>query len=134
VSEENEKVAVVRRIYDMIPAMPEAIRDLYFPDFEMDLTEVAWDVGVVRGLDAADAALRPYYETFDDFHIEIDEVIHADQEHVITALHDGGRMRGSDSEVRNSRFHVWTFRDGKVVRLSAHADKDRALEAAGMSE
>jgi len=43
-------------------------------------------------------------------------------------------MRGSDSEVWNRFFHVWTFADGKVVRLSIHTDRNRALEAAGISE
>jgi ketosteroid isomerase-like protein len=53
---------------------------------------------------------------------------------LITAVRDGGRMRGTDSEVRNRFFHAWTFRDGKVVHISAHLDRSRALEAAGLSE
>jgi hypothetical protein len=43
-------------------------------------------------------------------------------------------MPGSDSEVRNHRFHVYAFRDGKVVRFSSHLDKTRALESAGVRE
>jgi ketosteroid isomerase-like protein len=61
-------------------------------------------------------------------------VIHVDDEHVVTSVHDCGRMRGSDSEVRAHFFHVWTFRDGKVVRFSGHFDRNRALEAAGLQE
>jgi ketosteroid isomerase-like protein len=132
-SEKN--LEIVRRIYDEVVARPEAIRHLYGPDYEMDLTDVGGpDVGVVRGFDAADEVLRTYFEMFEDFEVEIDEVIHADEDHVVLAIHDGGRMQGSDFEVRTPRFHVATFRDGKVVRLSAHLDKDRALEAAGLSE
>jgi ketosteroid isomerase-like protein len=71
---------------------------------------------------------------FDDFHIEIEEVIHADAKQVITRVRDGGRMKGSDSEVWNRFFHVWTFGDGKVVSLSLHIDRNQALEAAGLSE
>jgi hypothetical protein len=29
---------------------------------------------------------------------------------------------------------VWTFRDGKVVRLAIHENREEALEAAGLSE
>ena len=43
-------------------------------------------------------------------------------------------MKGSDAEVWNDLFHVWTFRDGRVLRISSHNDKRRALEAAGLSE
>jgi ketosteroid isomerase-like protein len=75
-----------------------------------------------------------YWETFDQFHVEITEVIHADEELVITAVRDGGTMRGSDAEVWNRFFHVWTFGNGKVVRLSIHTEKTRALEAVGLRE
>jgi ketosteroid isomerase-like protein len=131
-SEEN--VEIVRRIYDEIPAGLDAIRDLYGPDYEIDLTAIAPDVGVVRGLDAADEAMRPYYEMFEGFHVEIDELIHADDEHVVTAIHDGGRLRGSDAEVRNYHFHLFGFRHGKVIRFSAYLDRDSVLKAAGLSE
>ena len=127
-------VEIVRRIYDEIVASPEAVRELYASDYELDVTDIGPDIGVIRGFDAANEALRSYFETFEDFYIEIEEVIHADEEHVVTEVHDGGRMPGSDSEVRNHRFHVFAFRDGKVVRFSSHLDKSRALEAAGLSE
>ena len=115
-SEEN--VEVVRRIYDEIVARPEAVRELYHPDYETDVTDVAPDFDVIRGFDAALEALRSYMETFEDFYIELDEVIHADEEHVVVEVRDGGRMRGSDSVVRNHRFHVYVFRDGGLQKYS----------------
>ena len=133
-SEEN--VEIVRRIYDSIPGPPDPIRKFFGPDYEMDLrdSQVVVDIGVVRGFEAADRAIRQYYETFEDFHIEIEELIHADEEHVVVAARDAGRVRGSDSEVGERFFHVWTFRDGKVIRFSGHSDRSRALEAAGLEE
>jgi ketosteroid isomerase-like protein len=130
----QENVEIVRRIYDEIVTRPEAVRELYASDYEMDTTDIAPDVGVIRGFDAALEALRPYFETFEDFYIEIEEVVHADEESVVTEVHDGGRMPGSDSEVRNHRFHVFAFRDGKLVRFSSHLDRNRALEAARLWE
>jgi ketosteroid isomerase-like protein len=131
-SEEN--VETMRRIYAEQVSHPEAVRELYEPDYEMDLTDAAPDIGVVRGFDAVEEALRPYWEMFDDFRYEIEEVIHADERQVVIAARDGGRMRGSNSEVWNRFFHVWTFRAGKVIRHSAHLDRNRALKAAGMRE
>jgi ketosteroid isomerase-like protein len=130
----DENVEIVRRIYDWIPGPPEPVRKFFDPDYEMDLTDFQMDIGVVRGFDAVDRAIRQYYEAFETFHIEIEELIDADEDHVVASVHDGGRMRGSDSEVRTHRFHVWTFRDGKVVRFSGHYDRNRALEAAGLQE
>ena len=64
---------------------------------------------------------------------ELEEVVYADEGRVVNAVRDGGRMRGTDAEVWNRAFHVWTFRDGRIVRLSVHTDRARALEVAGLS-
>jgi ketosteroid isomerase-like protein len=131
-SEEN--VEAVRRAYEEVNARLEAPRELFDPHYEFDARDVAPAMGIVRGREAATEALRDYWETFEDFQVKLQEVLYADEDRVVTAVQDGGRMRGSDAEVWNDLFHVWTFRDGKVVRISSHTDKSRALEAAGLSE
>jgi len=131
-SEEN--VETVRRVYEGVNARLEVPPELFDPDYEFDARDVAPAIGLVRGREAATEALREYWETFEDFQVELQDVVHADEDQVVTAVRDGGRMRGSGAEVWNDLFHVWTFRDGKVVRISSHTDKNRALEAAGLSE
>jgi ketosteroid isomerase-like protein len=132
----QENVEIVRRVYEEISAhhVWEASPDLFDPEFALDVTDAYPDVGVIRGLEAAEAALRGYTETFEDFRVELTEVIHADERHVVTATRDGGRLKGSDAKVWNDFFHVWTFRDGKVTRRSSHGKRSQALEAAGLSE
>ena len=131
----QENVEVVRRIYAEVSANAwEAPRELFDPEYAIDLTEAAPDVGVISGLDAAEAALHDYSETFERFRIELMELIHADEQCVVTAVRDGGQLRGSDREVWNRFFHVWTFRDGRILRRSSHTHRDQALEAAGLSE
>jgi ketosteroid isomerase-like protein len=134
----SENVEIVRREYERINAdykAEDAVqRDAFAPDYEFDARDVAAGMGIIRGFDAAQDALHDYWDMFEDFHIELKEVLHADENRIVTAVRDGGRMKGSDAEVWNDLFHVWTFRDGRVVRVSAHNDKDRALEAAGLSE
>jgi ketosteroid isomerase-like protein len=131
----QENVEIVRRVYEKVTASLEMPPDLFHADFEVDATDIgAGDVGVTRGLDAAEGALREYWETFEDFHVEMEELIHADERQVVTAVRDGGRMRGSDAEVWNRFFHVWTFGDREIIRLSIHTDRNRTIEAAGLSE
>src|SRR6266513_516180 len=131
-SQENGEI--VRRAYEGVNSDLEAPPELFDPEYEFDARDVAANIGVVRGYEAVNEALREYWETFDDFHVELKEVVHADEEHVVAAVQDGGRMKGSGAELWNRLFHVWTFRDGKVVRISSHTDRSRALEAAGLSE
>jgi ketosteroid isomerase-like protein len=131
----QENVEIVRRIYNEVSAGQwKAPPDLFDRRYEVDLTDAGPDLGVIRGVEATETALREYTETFENFRIELLDVIHADDEYVITAVRDGGRLKGSDSEVWNRFFHVWRFHDGRVRRRSSHRNKEEALEAAGLSE
>jgi ketosteroid isomerase-like protein len=130
----QENVEIVRRAYKRVNATLELSQELYDPDVEFDVGDVSVEFGVIRGLEPAQEALREYWQTFENFHVELIEVLHADEDRVITSVEDGGRMKGSGAEVWNRLFHVTTFRDGKIVRFSSHTDKNRALEAAGLSE
>jgi ketosteroid isomerase-like protein len=132
----QENVEIVRRVYEELSAhhVWEASPDLFDPEFALDLTDAYPDLGVILGLEAAEAALRGYIGTFDDFRVELREVIHADERLVVTAARDGGRLKGSDAEVWNDFFHVWTFHNGKVTRRSSHGKRSQALEAAGLRE
>jgi ketosteroid isomerase-like protein len=131
----QENVEIVQRVYEGVTARLEVPQELFDPDSELDQKDVPLDaIEVIHGLEAAQESMREYWEMFEDFHIELIEVLHADEQQVVTAVQDGGRMKGNDAEVWNRFFHVWTFGDGKIVRLSIHTDKNRALEAAGLSE
>lgn len=129
-SEEN--VEIVRRAFEAVNARLEFPRELFHPDYELDLTDSAGPV--LQGIGAAQETMREYWEMFDDFQYEIEEVIHADEEQVVVSVRDGGRMKGSDAEMWTRFFDVVTVRQGKIVRLSAHLDRGRALEAAGLCE
>jgi ketosteroid isomerase-like protein len=131
-SEDN--VETVRRVYERVNAQKQVPPELFDPDYEFDNTELWPDVGGVIGLEASERVMREYWETFEAYHVEIDEVVHADEHCVIDVVRDGGRMKGSDAEIWNQFVHVWTLRDGRIVRLSVHTDRARALEAAGLSE
>jgi ketosteroid isomerase-like protein len=130
----QENVEMVKGFYERVNSHLKDPPELFDPEYEFDARDVVPSFGIVRGREAVQEALREYWETFDDFHLELKEVLHADEERVVTAVQDGGRIRGSDAEVWNHLFHVWTFRDGKLLRVSSHNDKRRALEAAGLSE
>lgn len=129
----QENIEIVRRVYDEISDRLDVSPELFDPDFVMDMRELA-DIGIHRGLPAAREMFRQYATTFDDFRVDLEDVIHADDERVVVRIRDGGRVRASDAEVWNRYFDVWTFREGKAVRMSAHTDQARALQAAGLRE
>jgi ketosteroid isomerase-like protein len=128
----QENIQLVQRAYDGVNERLEPPRELFAVDYEMDGSD--FGQGVHRGHAEAQEVLVPYWSTFDQFRIELEEVVHADDAHVITRVRDGGRIKESDAEVWNRFFHVWRIADGRIVRLSIHATEKRALEAAGVRE
>jgi ketosteroid isomerase-like protein len=129
----QENVEIVRRIYEHLDTHQAFLPELFAVDFVADVSDVSLETSELHGVDAAQQAFGEYFGTFDDFRVEA-EVLRADGHRVITAIRDGGRMRGSDARVANRYFHAWTLRDGKATRLSSHTDEERALEAVGLQE
>ena len=129
-----ENLEIVRRIYEVLMQTGEPAWEVIAADFEFDASGVMPDMPPGRGREEAGRMLRSYSEMFEDFRIDLEEVIAADDEHVVTAVKDGGRMKGSDAEVWNRFFHAFTLREGKVVRWSSHLERAAALEAAGIAD
>ena len=129
----QRNVEIVRRIYEELNSQQAFPAQLLSADFVADVSEVSLEVRELHGVDATQQAFARYFGTFDDFHVTA-EVLHADAHRVVTAIRDGGRIRGSSAEVWNRYFHAWTLRDGKVVRWSSHTERAEALKAAGLEE
>jgi len=129
----QDNVELVQRIYETLNSGRAFPPELFAPDCVTDLGDVSPAGDVLHGFDAMQQTLDEYFETFDDFHV-VAEVLCADDEHVITAIRDGGRIRGSSAEIWSDYFHAWTLCDGKVVRLSSHTERAEALKAVGLEE
>jgi hypothetical protein len=71
-------VEIVRRIYEEITARREFPRGWFDPECVTDWTEVAPGAGRYRGVDATNAAIAPYFGTFENFHVEDEKVVYAD--------------------------------------------------------
>lgn len=133
-SHENENVEIVKRVYAAFSETLELPLDLVANDAELDATGAMPDVGVVSDRETAAAAMRAYAEMFEAYSITLEEVIYASNDRVVTVVRDGGRIKGGISEVHNRFFHCFSFRDGQIVRFSAHTERSPALGAAGLSE
>jgi ketosteroid isomerase-like protein len=128
----QENVEIVRVTYEAFNRGESSLAS-FTTDLELDTTEVSPDGSIVRGAEAAESEMQAYWKTFDDFRVAVEEVIHADDECVVCVVRDRGRLPGSDAEISNRFFNVFSFRDGRIARLSFHTDRSRALEAAGLS-
>jgi ketosteroid isomerase-like protein len=113
-----------------------SLRPLLTPDFTVAAGEGGgggiWVEG--RGLDGLIQTWRDWLEPWEEYWTTVERFIDAGDDHVLVLVHDSGRLRGSDAEVKLEAASVWTLREGKIARAEFHTSREKAREAAGLSE
>lgn len=110
-------------------------------DLEAATAHAAPDVEVVqdpelpgafhgRGPETLRGWLGSFFETWDEFRVELERVVrHGDRVVALARVHARGKASGIDVDVRVG--HVATFRQGLIVRFETYGDPEAALRAAG---
>jgi len=90
------------------------------------------DVGEMNGIEAALRYVQDWFDTFDDFKSEPEELLDVGGDQVVAVIHITGRAKlsGLPTELRYAS--VSTIRDGKIVRVREYATKAEALKAVGL--
>lgn len=104
--------------------------------------DVVWDMsamplldlpGRVLGRDSVIEATRHYWGTWEDYSLDVKELIDAGSS-VVLVVHEQGHGRGSGVPFEHDFAQVWTFDRGKVIRWGLFPSKADALEDIGLSE
>jgi len=92
------------------------------------------DVGEMNGIEAARRYVQDWYDMFDSFTSEIEEVLDVGDDQVLAVIHNTGRASrsGVPTELRYATLN--TIRDGKIARVREFAQRQEALDAAGSGE
>ena len=103
------------------------------PSFEYDFSRSIGTRPGVYGLEE----LRQFWDEFagmwQSSRWEVGELIEVG-EHIVTPMTGYHRGRqGVEVQVRGTAW-VWTFRDGKIARVTFYQERQEALEAAGLTE
>jgi hypothetical protein len=85
-----------------------------------------------RGLDGVQQALDSWFESWDWMQVGIVDLQEVD-DRVLVTLHQRAQGKGSKVVVEIKSFNVYTFRDGKVVRIELFTEREPALEVAGIA-
>ena len=131
-SEEN--VEIVRRALEHYERTGEQEDSFLDPEIVWDLSRSPFpDAGVYHGLDGVREWFQGLTDAFGDVHYEVEKMRDLGEQ-VVVLLHISGRGPSSGIQVDYRFVPVFTFRDGKVVRMDRFDDWAEALEAAGLSE
>ncbi len=133
----QENVEAMRRVYEaMARGDFWAAREVFDPEIEWSWSSSMsglTGVGTYHGIEGVEAATRDVFEAWEMFRQEAEEFFEEGDDVVVLArMH--GRLKGSNQEIETTAGHVWTFRDGRVIRFRAFDNPTEALEASGLSE
>ena len=119
----------VRRLYEAMNARDVACAiELADPDAEW-IPDSRVAEGAVRGRENIVRFFLDRAEMFEQLHVEVERCWEKDDRVLVFLRVTGrGQASGADFEIRIG--HLWTLRDGVLVR----GDRREALEAAGIDE
>ena len=130
----QENVEIVRRLAETFNrGSLDALRPFVDPEVVVYEDPSFPEAGVLRGWDEWEAYARQFLAAFSEIRYEPGEAIDAGDD-VVMNLRIHGRGSASGAEFDLASWWAFTFRNGRVVRCFAYIDRDRALEAVGLSE
>ncbi len=103
------------------------------PDFELETADRVPGAGTYRGAAAATQFFKDLVEPFEDVTYEPQRFFERGDQ-IVVFLIVRFKPHGTSAVVENHVGALWTIRDGKPVRCKVFAQREQALEAAGMSE
>jgi ketosteroid isomerase-like protein len=129
-----ENVATVQRGYDHVIATGELLMEIAHPDFVWDMSTFrGWpEQKTYEGTEGARQFLAEWTSAWEDWQLELRELIDAGDE-VVAIVHQSGRAKTTGLPVDMDFAQLWSFRDGKQIRMRMYADPDEALRAAGVA-
>ena len=131
-SEEN--IEIVGRIYASLTHGDDDLLNLTGPDLLVDFSRRLVDPFVVTlDQEAIDALRREALETWEELPAWEPQELIAAGDKVFALIRTRARGKESGAEVDAYVTNVWTFRDGKPVKVKYFGeDRAAALEAAGL--
>jgi ketosteroid isomerase-like protein len=113
--------------------LAKAMESFFHQDFETVAPGVPGTENAYIGLDGLRAAWLAWVAPWASYRTETKEAFDAG-DRLLPIVEDSARREGSTQEVKIYGSAVWSFRDGKIARFEAFADRSEAREAIGLEE
>jgi ketosteroid isomerase-like protein len=130
----RENVEIIRKVYEgWNRGDAESSFELFDRDIEWVLPEGGLNSGTFRGHDAVRQLLEGYLDAFEFLRAEPEQLFDAG-DRVVAFIRTSIKGKGSGAEAAVRPAHLWTLREGQVVRMQVFpaAERMKALEAAGL--
>jgi ketosteroid isomerase-like protein len=131
----HENVEVVRSGFSALAhGGVDAAAEFWHPEINWRAMEGAPDdVGEMDGIEAARRYVQDWYDMFDDFTSEIEELLDIGDDQVVAVIHNSGRAKRSGIPTELRYTALYTIQDGKMIRVREYATRTEALKAVGLA-
>ena len=130
---ESENVRLLARMYAAWDAEDlAAVLALLDPEFEWVNPSYAVHPGTRRGHDGMEKVMENLRESFEHQTRVLGEVEELPGDRVLWHTIFCARGRDSGAQIEVEEQHLWTLRNGKIVRIQWFHDVDEARRAAGL--
>ena len=131
----QEWVDLVRLGFEALQRGDMAVFDgMTTPDLVLVQPPEVPDAKTYEGRDAIAEAMEDWPKQWEDFRMDLIEILDAGDEVAVSVTRHRGRGRESGIEMDFEVFYVQRGRDGKLARVEMFFKREQALEAAGLSE
>lgn len=127
----QQNVEIVREAF--ASAAPLTSSQLLAPDAEFDFTGLYPDQPVLRGVEEM-RAFRDDGPWGESTSFEAEEYFAIDDERVLVFVRATATGQRSGTPIETHLAHELTLRDGLIVRVRVHPNRDEALKAVGLAE
>ena len=125
----QENVEVVRQLFGALDTQNwEIALGLFDPEVEWSPME-----GTFHGPEGVVTSLAEWLEPWEEHSIDAEEITEVGGR-VLAVIHLTGRGTGSDMEIDQRFFQIYSVRDGRIVRMVEFVERGPALEAARLEE
>jgi ketosteroid isomerase-like protein len=132
-SEEN--VELVRKSIDAVNRGDlDAWMSFLSPDVVWESQTIRGVTPVFRGRAEARAWLEQFRELFEEIHLEIEQITALGDERVLSGYTEIGRGAGSGAPTEQKVWSILWVAEGLIKRRQSFPTREKALEAAGLSE
>jgi ketosteroid isomerase-like protein len=128
----QENVDWVRRSYEHFARTGEPHLDRIDPAVEVYDHDIPDASNPYCGPDGIRKWLADFAESWDSYELQIERIIEAGDQ-VVSLFRVKAIGAGSGVTVERGDGMVWSFHDGRVVRIDYFNDQNQALEVAGLS-
>jgi ketosteroid isomerase-like protein len=131
----QENVETLRRGFEHFLSTGDFRAPIFHRDFVWDMSTFrGWpERQTYAGIEGAREFMGEWLDAWEDWELDVEELLDAG-ERVVAIVRQRGHSKATGVSVEMHFAMVWTFRDGKQIRMEMYASPDDALEAAGLSE